>query len=647
MSALPAPAHDDTSTRDERVVCEHSQDCAGCPLIGRTYVEQLAVKRARVLHSLAPYTWLAAPFTEPVAPADPLFGYRTRAKLVVAPGAKLGLFARGGGHRVVDIPRCRVLAPALARVAAIVRTEIAAAETDGGPLAPYDPAGAGCLRAVDLREVLDRGAASVLVTFVVQRDRVTSVGALERAARALSEASPDVVGVACNFHEGDAPQILGGETLPLAGRTSAPDRIGSSVHFATFGSFVQAHRGQAARVHGLVAEACGLSGEGEARSEGKRPRVLDLYGGSGSIALGLASRGASVRLIESFAPAVAQARAAALAQGAAVEVQCDDVAGAVRAIARAGERFDAAVVNPPRRGMSPPAREWLARVEPPVIAYVSCDPDTLARDLDHFARLGYAANELRPLDMMPLTEEVETVAVLRRRAVPLPRAVYEDDQIVVIEKGPHEPTIPQGEYRGSLLARVRQMAGMDGAVAIHRLDIGTSGLVLFARRPELAAKWSRAVSAESTRTVYLAAVRGVTAAKGAITRELNDEGRAHAARTRYRRLAVTGGHSVLRVIPEQGRMHQIRRHLGAIGHPVLGDDRYGHAATNRFFEEKHGLDRTFLHGVRLEIEHPDTGAPLVLEAPLPGDLRSVLERVSGPGTLRSLDEKRALGAPRA
>jgi 23S rRNA (uracil1939-C5)-methyltransferase len=106
---------------------------------------------------------------------------------------------------------------------------------------------------------------------------------------------------------------------------------------------------------------------------------------------------------------------------------------------------------------------------------------------------------------------------------------------------------------------------------------------------------------------------------------------------------VASGHSVLRVVPEHGRTHQVRRHLAAIGHPVLGDDRYGHAPTNRFFEEKNALDRTFLHCVRLEFTHPRTQQRLIIEAPMPGDLRAVLERTSGPGTLRFLDHKNALG----
>jgi hypothetical protein len=65
--------------------------------------------------------------------------------------------------------------------------------------------------------------------------------------------------------------------------------------------------------------------------------------------------------------------------------------------------------------------------------------------------------------------------------------------------------------------------------------------------------------------------------------------------------------------------------------------------TNRYFEEKNGLDRAFLHCVRLEFDHPDTGARHIVEAALPGDLRAVLERTAGPGTLRFLDHKNALG----
>ncbi|HEY3817427.1 MAG TPA: pseudouridine synthase [Polyangiaceae bacterium] len=640
MTAPSDPAPTAVPAPDERVACEHADRCGGCPIIGLSYADQLSLKRGRVVQSVARYGALELVYTEPVVGAQPLVGYRTRAKLIVGQGGKLGLFAKGGGHQVVDIPGCRVLAPVLARVAAILRARIADAEPGDGALAPHDSGGGGSLRAVDLREVREGEGCGVLVTLVVQRGTAASLELLERTAKDLMLAAPEVLGVAVNFHDGDAPQILGSETQRLAGVASAPDRVGTSMHLATFGSFVQSHRGQAGRVHAVLAEAVGVA---RAREQGRAPRVLDLYGGSGAIALGLAAAGASVRLVESFAPAVAQARAAAQAQGLDVEADCADVAGALRGLVESRTRFDAVAVNPPRRGMSPVAREWLARLDAPLVAYVSCDPETLARDLDHLSRLGYATATLRPLDMIPLTDEVETIAVLRRSGVPLPRVALDTPELLVVEKGAHEPTVPQGEYSGSLLARVRRIPGAEGAVPAQRLDVGTSGLVAFARRPDLALKWERALASAPTRAVYVVAVRSVTPSKGAITRDLREDGKLFAARTRYRRLAVAAGHSVLRVVPEQGRPHQIRRHFAAIGHPVLGDDRYGHAMTNRYFEEKNGLDRPFIHCVRLEFDHPDTGARHIVEAALPGDLRAVLERTAGPGTLRFLEHKNALG----
>jgi 23S rRNA (uracil1939-C5)-methyltransferase len=129
---------------------------------------------------------------------------------------------------------------------------------------------------------------------------------------------------------------------------------------------------------------------------------------------------------------------------------------------------------------------------------------------------------------------------------------------------------------------------------------------------------------------------------------LTIDGKSKPARTHFERTHLLGGHALVRVVPDEGRTHQIRRHLQAIGHPVLGDARYGHVATNRFFAEKHGLDRTFLHAERLELRHPSTGRALVLESPLPGDLSSVVRslettpvvagRVGGvtsPGSTRS------------
>jgi len=619
----------------QRIACVHADRCGGCPVIALPYGEQLALKRGRVVQSMSRYPALELVYTEPVQPAEPVVEYRSRAKMIVATGGKLGLYAKGGGHQVVDIPLCRVVSKIVAVVAAIIRDRIKEDEDTQGALAPIEAGGS--LRAVDLREVRGPAGEHVLVTLVIQRDRAREREAYEEIARALVAAEPRILGVALNYHEGDTPQILGNETVRIHGVETAPDRIGTATHEATYGSFVQAHRGQAERVHKTIIEVLGIG------RMTKRPRVLDLYGGAGAISLALADAGADVYMVESNAPAVAQVNETARKGGLSVHAEAGDVSSALRRFAEQKETFDGAIVNPPRRGTSSLARELLARLELPAIVYISCDPDTLARDLDHFTRLGYGVSSIRPLDMIPLTDEVETIALLRRTGLAPPKVLWEDDDVFIVEKGAHEPTVPQGEYVTSLVGRAKKIPNAGDAVPVNRIDVGTSGLVLFVRRATDLPKWQAALEHETARKIYVAGTRGITPNKGAITRDLREDGKMYPARTRYRRLAVASGHSVLRVVPEQGRTHQIRRHLAAIGHPVLGDDRYGHPPTNRFFEEKNVLDRTFLHCVRLELTHPVTGVRLIIEAPLPGDLRAVLERTSGPGTLRFLDHKQALG----
>ncbi len=604
---------------DVSVACDHAEHCGGCPLIGLSYARQLESKRERVSRSATLYPSLARVRTEPVAPAEPITEYRTRAKLIVARGGKIGLFAKGGGHHVVDVPGCRVLSPSLGRVAATLRRLLADGEREGGALAPFDATESGCLQAIDLREVFDGERCRVLVTFVAHRDRLRSVEALRRAAQELIESDSDVVGVACNIREGESARVLGSETIHLAGVNSTSDRVGASTHMATFGSFVQVHRGQAARVHALLADAFGLPPKGSSQ-----PKVLDLYGGSGAIALALAMRGARVRMVESFGPAVAQARAAADNAGVLLDLECGEVASTLRAMAQRGERFDAVVVNPPRRGTSPDARESLARLKPAAIAYVSCDPDTLTRDLDHFARLGYEATVLQPVDMIPLTEEVETVVVLRQARVSPPRISFEDRQVVIVNKAPHEPTVPQGEYGGSLFARVRLLAGAENARPAFVLEADTSGLVVFPRRAMDAGKWLDALSAPSSRAVFVAAVRGIARRKGTLPSSGAKEARQP---VHYRRIAIEAGHSILQISTALGGGLRLGNRLSALGHPVLGDHRHGHAPTNRFFEEKHTLDRSFVHLTRLVFDHPDSGARTTVDAALPGDLRTVLGRM--------------------
>src|SRR5690606_20049240 len=538
------------------ISCPHAARCPGCPLIGEPPEAQLAAKAARLAAALAVHPTLGDVAPAPVRPAPTATDYRTRAKLVVAPGARVGLYARGG-HEVLDLPGCRVLAPVVAAGAAALRALLAAPPAAAGPLLRADGDGPGRLRAVDLREVVDARGPGLLVTLVVRTPPAPDARQLEAAGEALAAALPVLRGVAVSAHDGRSPQLLGAPPRPVRGPARHRDetRPGAPWAYAAAGGFAQA--------------------------------------------LSLAAPGARVVAVEAFAPAAESLADAGREQGiAGLAGRAEPAEVALPRLAAAGERFDAAVVNPPRRGIPARARAALAALCEGPLVYVSCEPRTLARDLAHLADLGLRVRRLAPFDLMPLTAEVECLAVLEPGPPPPLRVLHEDAALIAVAKPPHLPPLPHPERAGSLPERVRALPGAADAVPVHRLDAETSGVCLFARRAADAATLQRALGAARKR--YLALVRGVGRPRGRIARPLAEAGRARPAATRYRRLEVVSGHALLELLPETGRTHQIRRHLAGVGQPVLGDERYGHAPSNRHLFERAGLDRPFLHCAAIE-----------------------------------------------
>jgi 23S rRNA (uracil1939-C5)-methyltransferase len=294
-----------------------------------------------------------------------------------------------------------------------------------------------------------------------------------------------------------------------------------------------------------------------------------------------------------------------------------------------GAGFDALIVNPPRRGLTPKLRAALAALTARAVIYISCEPTTLARDLADLARRGLAADGVEPFDMMPLSDAVESL-VLLRPAAPAPIAVlYEYTELLVVDKPPHLPTIPEAEHALSVLECLRAQHALPELSALHRLDAGTSGVCLFAKQRSAVPGLAERLGAGSKH--YLALVRGNLRAKGIVRAGLRDDGRTRPAITRYTRLERLGGHALARVRPQHGRTHQVRKHLAAIGHPLLGDARYGDAASNRYFEHKHTLDRPFLHCARIELAGSAGAEALRFESALAPDLAQVLASLRGAG----------------
>jgi 23S rRNA pseudouridine1911/1915/1917 synthase len=233
--------------------------------------------------------------------------------------------------------------------------------------------------------------------------------------------------------------------------------------------------------------------------------------------------------------------------------------------------------------------------------------------------------------------------------IPL-RVLHEDAHLLVVDKPAGLVVHPgagaaSGTLVNALLHHVRDLSGIGGVLRpgiVHRLDKGTSGLILVAKDDATHRALARQFAQRSVRKEYLAVVLGVPArAQGEIDRPIGrdpvhrrrmavDAPRARAARTSWVTRERLDGAALLDVHIHTGRTHQIRVHLASIGHPVAGDDLYGgrrppSSRSARARDALRALPRPALHAARLSFGHPATGETITAESPLPADLAALVE----------------------
>jgi 23S rRNA pseudouridine1911/1915/1917 synthase len=242
--------------------------------------------------------------------------------------------------------------------------------------------------------------------------------------------------------------------------------------------------------------------------------------------------------------------------------------------------------------------------------------------------------------------------ILLRRPAPVepevPRhfeVLYEDASVLVIDKPAGLPMHTTAKFwRNTLAAVLRERYPTERMEIAHRIDRETSGVLLIARGPAVASFLTRAFARRAVDKTYLALVRGQPPDDGVIDLPMKLlDTPSHVmmgpapdglpAVTRYRVVRRFAAHALCEARPETGRQHQIRVHLAAIGHPIVGDKLYGasEALFMRACEEGvtpelaasfDNLPRHALHAHRLTFPHPSGRGPLTVESPLPADLRA-------------------------
>ena len=183
------------------------------------------------------------------------------------------------------------------------------------------------------------------------------------------------------------------------------------------------------------------------------------------------------------------------------------------------------------------------------------------------------------------------------------------------------------------LFRVRDAIGQH-VDPLHRLDRGTSGALLFSRNKAATAALARAFEAGEVDKRYVALVRGVAPDEGTIDYAIprSEGGPRVRAVTRFRRLAASPVDrcSLVLALPETGRLHQIRRHLRHIDHPLVGDVAHGSGAINRHYRATYDLHRLALHASSIAFPHPEGGARVEVRAPMLDDMGLALDKLGLP-----------------
>ena len=386
--------------RIEAAECTAPLSCGGCVYRHVTYAHELDRKRSYVENAFRK-AGLPDVTVLPVKSTEQTVGYRNKAQyplMQTNDGIKAGFYATGT-HRVIPADGCAIQNPAFAPIVTFV-----CAYADKASWSVYnETSGKGLLRHIYLR--IGEKTGEIMVCLVINGDLLPNGNAF---ADALCKAFPAITAVLINVNKENTNVVLGKHYTTLRGNAFIEDELCGLRFRISPDSFYQVNRKGAELLYRLAAESADLRGD---------ELLLDLYCGTGTIGLSMAGSAGRVLGAEIVPAAVACAKEnAARNRIKNAEFFCAD-AGDRETILQmtGGVRPDVVVIDPPRKGSTKELVACLASLDVPKVVYVSCDPDTLARDCVWFAESGYTIGTVQPVDMFPRTGHVESVVCLTRK----------------------------------------------------------------------------------------------------------------------------------------------------------------------------------------------------------------------------------------
>ncbi len=375
--------------------CPIFEQCGGCAFQHWDYGQELAYKEDRVRQAFIRIAHVDHPPVEPIVGADDPYGYRNKGQFPwggQSGHTYLGLFARGT-HEVIATEKCDIQDSLVNEVLAKAPP---VANTLG--IEPYhEGSGQGILRHLLVR--ISRREQKSLVLIVVHHwdDRLFDM------AHQLLQDIPSLRGVGVNINADRTNRVLGNETRLLAGEDTLVDEILGKSFILSFESFFQVNPLQVGRLYSLALQHI---------PQGS-PEVWDLYAGVGTLAILASDRAKVVKALEINQRAVEDGkRNIAMNHVQNVAIMAGRVEEVIGRWVKQGKTPPSSVImDPPRAGLLPQVIESLRSLGASRLIYVSCNPDTLARDVALLKPL-YRLEHVAPVDMFPRTDHVEAVAAM-------------------------------------------------------------------------------------------------------------------------------------------------------------------------------------------------------------------------------------------
>ena len=376
--------------------CSVSKKCGSCQYQGVPYKEQLAAKQKKMNKLLGKFGKV-----KPIIGMDDPFYYRNKVHAVFDRDRKGNIICgtyEAKTHKVVPVEECMIEDKISQEIIRTIRDMLKSFK-----IKTYDEdTGYGLLRHVLVRRGFSTG--EIMVVLVVGSPVFPSKN---NFVKALQKKYPQITTVVLNVNDKKTSMVLGERDIVLYGKGFIRDTLCGCTFRISPQSFYQVNPVQTEILYKTAIEYAGL---------GRKETVIDAYCGIGTIGLVAAKRAKNVIGVELNPDAVRDARINAKENKITnARFYQRDAGEFMEKMAENGEHADIVFMDPPRTGSDKKFMSSVVKLDPAKIVYISCGPETLARDLEYFTKHGYDVKKIQPVDMFSFTDHCETVCLLGKR----------------------------------------------------------------------------------------------------------------------------------------------------------------------------------------------------------------------------------------